>query len=1406
MANNSRLAAHTTASQKKMRKKLRNLARAGPASQESVGMGRLSMLKKRKLERTLDDEEIDPLIKAEDMEIKRLEKLLGINKKSNRKGSAEKLNKEYSEFEGIEGDFGDFLMELDDLVDSVQEVKKKKKKRPHKGTEKTDKGKVENDILSSDKTHEDIDAGFVVGDNEDSGGLDVNEENETGNTPYSSDDHSDNESDETSKSSDEEETKAKAAELEKYTYQPSKGEDIYGRVTDPHVSASAQKYVPPSRRLQQLDSQREEVVALKQRVTMLMNKLSEQTREYVTKELRGVFSTHSKYECIEVLVQNIYAMSCSRACVSAFIPLQISVVAALHAVVATDVGAVCVEKSLSRLLESLVDIHVQGQKDGLVEEGNKLPHNFLMVLVYLYNFKVLHHTLISDILLALCNVEAYTPSSSSCSSSSSPAYSTSDILQRCSTAYRLELVELLLLHAGHSLRQDDLPSLLLAIQRLKAAQAQLQQQEHGALPSSRFLYMLQLLTDLKQGKAKQSMQVVADSVKQHRKAIAAIKLHNQKNGQTNPLRVSLQDLLLAGERGRWWITGASFNNTNDRKGAASAANATASAIDDTTVEKTSTAGSSSSAGKSLQAQAAQALDKLSNKLQLKTSLRKSILSFLLVSRDIHDVFEKICSLSTQNKEDREVVRVLLECCGKEPVYNAFYAELIKMLCESSRQYKMSLTYAFYDVFKLLPEHSLAKDTKYLSNLAQLLADLVLAFTLPLAVLRPFDLDSMQEPCGCVFLSVFFVTLCKANVSQEAFLNVFDRLSTSKDVAEVHGQVFYFLDTVMKDIPEKLLAKEFRQQVRQRRSLALKTLKDMKTALMLGIIHIHSLSNQAPGSYLHRMVERKKLEVDNLLKRRYHENDPLYLRMHYMASEHSYNATRAIRRPAFGPSKSHTMSVVVDMKRASPTLPSHRQVVDFADAGHFASLLAQVGVDAVMVSMDDLEYGGSVKDLQDVSRAMRKVNSANPAPCIAKDMIIHPIQIAQAVEQGASAVLLQCCVVGADLSVLLDSCTLMGVEGIVEVHTPKEVEFALSLGATTFLVNLWDRMNGRLWPQQAVGIAHMFPMNAIALVAGDIHNMEQVKELGHYGYDGVVLGRRIVDIPDIKAFVDDVHNYQGPPRDYQMNMAFKAPPYHYDPLLHGQAMLRSTTPAFETLGDLPTGCWKAVASDASGQYLFAASALVCPTVAVKPKHKYKNVTSWPSSGSIYVSSNYGKHWAQTGPQGDRQDFVDIAVSVKGQNIVAIASNSRVLYSLNFGVSWTLSSNSPILSYSSVTSSNSGMKVIVAAPYTNANPASCEGFDFSTAGLWMSMDYGQNFTRDEAAPRVSWQSVACSRDCLVRLAVGVGIKTGGDDPDKCGDQGGIYVYRENWGDRKDATARGWRLSLPGDDTLWGRAVVS
>lgn len=127
------------------------------------------------------------------------------------------------------------------------------------------------------------------------------------------------------------------------------------------------------------------------------------------------------------------------------------------------------------------------------------------------------------------------------------------------------------------------------------------------------------------------------------------------------------------------------------------------------------------------------------------------------------------------------------------------------------------------------------------------------------------------------------------------------------------------------------------------------------------------------------------------------------------------------------------------------------------------------------------------------------------------------------------------VVGTDLETLLDSCTIMGTEALVEVHTPNELEYALEKGATMFLVNMWDRLSGQLMRNQAKYLTSMIPRNCIALAGGDIRTISQVMELGSVGYDGVVLGRNIANLPDIKEFVDRVHSFVGPPRAMGMGM-------------------------------------------------------------------------------------------------------------------------------------------------------------------------------------------------------------------------------------------------------------------------------
>jgi indole-3-glycerol phosphate synthase len=321
-------------------------------------------------------------------------------------------------------------------------------------------------------------------------------------------------------------------------------------------------------------------------------------------------------------------------------------------------------------------------------------------------------------------------------------------------------------------------------------------------------------------------------------------------------------------------------------------------------------------------------------------------------------------------------------------------------------------------------------------------------------------------------------------------------------------------------------------------------KSFRSVTMGPNIQIQFLSklrmNAAYAGYLERMVERKKVLVDNMLRRHQDSDDKLMMRMGYMSSECNFNVTSSLKLPEDEIDDGlRRMSVLVDMKRSSPTIVDRRNVVEFSNAPKFAELLTLAGVDGFLINTDDMEYSGRPEELKMCSSQIRKTAETAkrdhlPA-CICKDLIIHPIQIAQALEDGAAGVLLIVAVVGSDLETLLDAATIMGTEAIVEVHTPNELEFALSKGATIFLVNCWDRMTGELFPDQAKGLASMLPMNSVAVAAGNIHTAEQAAELSFYGYDGIVLGRGLADLPDIKAFIDQVHDVRAPPKGMGMGM-------------------------------------------------------------------------------------------------------------------------------------------------------------------------------------------------------------------------------------------------------------------------------
>ena len=103
-------------------------------------------------------------------------------------------------------------------------------------------------------------------------------------------------------------------------------------------------------------------------------------------------------------------------------------------------------------------------------------------------------------------------------------------------------------------------------------------------------------------------------------------------------------------------------------------------------------------------------------------------------------------------------------------------------------------------------------------------------------------------------------------------------------------------------------------------------------------------------------------------------------------------TNAIRRPADG--NAHTMSITIDLKRRSPTVPERKDIVEFSSAGQFVELLTKAKTDAFLINTDEMEYGGKMTDLKESAQAVRRAYKlgGDPPACIQKDIILHPVQV------------------------------------------------------------------------------------------------------------------------------------------------------------------------------------------------------------------------------------------------------------------------------------------------------------------------------------------------------------------------------------------------------------------------------
>lgn len=220
----------------------------------------------------------------------------------------------------------------------------------------------------------------------------------------------------------------------------------------------------------------------------------------------------------------------------------------------------------------------------------------------------------------------------------------------------------------------------------------------------------------------------------------------------------------------------------------------------------------------------------------------------------------------------------------------------------------------------------------------------------------------------------------------------------------------------------------------------------------------------------------------------------------LASRRAVLEAAATRRPAPAGFRAallrSTVAVIAELKRKSP---SAGLIAPRLDPAARARIYAGSGAAALSVLTEEEHFGGAVSDLEAVSRAVA-------LPLLRKDFILHELQVVEARAAGAAAVLLIVRALDpAALRALLAAAGRWGLDALVEVHDRRELDAALTAGATLVGVNSRDLADLRINTPAAWQLLRDIPSGVVAVAESGMKDVEAVRAAADAGADAVLVG-------------------------------------------------------------------------------------------------------------------------------------------------------------------------------------------------------------------------------------------------------------------------------------------------------------
>ena len=214
-----------------------------------------------------------------------------------------------------------------------------------------------------------------------------------------------------------------------------------------------------------------------------------------------------------------------------------------------------------------------------------------------------------------------------------------------------------------------------------------------------------------------------------------------------------------------------------------------------------------------------------------------------------------------------------------------------------------------------------------------------------------------------------------------------------------------------------------------------------------------------------------------------------------------------------------LAVIAEIKRRSPSVGA---IFSDASATTQALLYREGGADGISVLTDDRFFGGSLVDLSDITDLFLRTDRMTP--CLRKDFMVHPVQVLQAREAGASAILVIVRAISdPEIAALVEAAAAAGLDVLFEVHEEPEIERALRHGAQLIGVNNRDLTTFGIDLVHSEKLIPLLPRDVVAVSESGILTPTHAARVRAAGARAVLIGEALMRAPDPGTIIDAFRN-------------------------------------------------------------------------------------------------------------------------------------------------------------------------------------------------------------------------------------------------------------------------------------------